>query len=80
MTPFVDNVLTGLSYFYEAVINAYCYFFGHKWGAWQDTYGDFPLGQIRECDRCGEYEHDSQAIKNRCKPRPLARDINGEGK
>jgi len=74
MSPFTDDVLTGLSYFYEAGIKAYCYFFGHKWGEWKDTCGDSPLGQLRECDRCGEYGHDSQALKNRCKPRPTGKE------
>lgn len=72
MTPIVEDLLTALSYVYEAGIKSFCYVFGHKWGEWEDDYGGYknsPLGCHKECDRCGEFEHDSQMLKSFCRSR-----------
>lgn len=73
MTPIIDDLLTAVSFVYEAGIKLYCYIFGHKWGKWEDSYGGYensPLGQTRQCNRCCEYNHDSQRLKDKCKLRP----------
>lgn len=64
MSEFTDDILTGISYFYEAYVKAVCYFFGHKWGPWMDNCEPSPIGCFRECQRCSEYDHDSQMLKS----------------
>ncbi len=59
MTPFLTDVCNVACDLYELLLEIICYFIGHNWGAWED-YADSPIGALRKCKRCGEYEHDSQ--------------------
>lgn len=59
MTPFFKDISNLFYCFGRIMVCNICYFFGHKWGEWKPYYGS-PVGYLRECKRCNEFDHDRQ--------------------
>ena len=62
MTPFSKDLLRIYEFICDTYIHATCYFLGHKFGPWRAARGssNSPIGALRECHRCHDYDYDSQ--------------------
>ena len=67
MTPFQEDMLNFVcntcARIIDFMLRLRCYFFGHRWGEWENADNHSFLGQYKECKICKQFDYNDQKAK-----------------